>query len=139
MKVGEYTEVNFNSRYIYLASLLEINEGDSIYALFKNDCVELRTKEQYDSLISKLDGLIDKTKDLNKKIKYDNLRTSIRINSKIYVVFQKKRIFFEPEFVRRYSIGSGITIEQGNECLKLWNPNMFRIKRDDSVFKRGRR
>ena len=139
MEVGEYTEVNFNSRYIYLASLLEINEGDSIYALFKNDYVELRTKEQYDSLISKLDGLIDKTKDLNKKIKYDNLRTSIRMNSKIYVVFQKKRIFFEPEFVRRYSIGSGITIEQGNDCLKLWNPNMFRIKHDDSDFKRGRR
>ena len=87
MEVGEYTEVNFNSRYIYLASLLEINEGDSIYALFKNDYVELRTKEQYDSLILKLDGLIDKTKDSNKKIKYDNLRTSIRINSKIYVVF----------------------------------------------------
>ena len=139
MKVGEYTEVNFNSRYIYLASLLEINEGDSIYALFKNDYVELRTKEQYDSLILKLNRLIECADNIDDKNKYNNLRTSIRINSKIYVVFQKKRIFFGPEFVRRYSIGSGITIEQGNDCLKLWNPNMFRIKHDDSVFKRGRR
>ena len=139
MKVGEYTEVNFNSRYIYLASLLEINEGDSIYVLFKNDYVELRTKEQYDSLISRLDGLIECADNIDDKNKYNNLRTSIRINSKIYVVFQKKRIFFGPEFVRRYSIGSGITIEQGNDCLKLWNPNMFRIKHDDSDFKRGRR
>ena len=139
MEVGEYTEVNFNSRYIYLATLLEINEGDSIYALFKNDYVELRTKEQYDSLILKLDRSIERADNIGDKNKYNNLRSSIRRYSRMYDVVQKKRIFFGLEFVRRYSIGSSITIEQCNDCLKLWNPNMFRIKHDDSDFRRGRR
>lgn len=139
MKVGEYTEINFNSRYIYLASFVEINEGDIVYVLFKNDCVELRTKEQYDSLILKLDRLIDKTTDLSKKMQYTNLRSSVRMNLKKFDVYQKKRIFFGPDFVRRYSISDSIIVEQGSDCLRLWNPNMFRIRQDNSGIKRGRR
>lgn len=139
MEVGENTEINFNSRYIYLASFVKINEGDIVYVLFKNDCVELRTKEQYDSLILKLDRLIDKTTDLSKKMQYTNLRSSIRMNSKKFDVYQKKRIFFGPDFVRRYSISDSIIVEQGSDCLKLWNPSIFRIKQDDSAVKRGRR
>lgn len=139
MKVGEYTEINFNSRYIYLASFVEINEGDIVYVLFKNDCVELRTKEQYDSLILKLDRLIDNTRDIDKKEQYNTLRSNIRRYSRIYDVYQKKRIFFGPDFVRRYSISDSIIVEQGSDCLKLWNPNMFRIRQDNSAVKRARR
>ena len=72
-------------------------------------------------------------------MQYTNLRSSVRMNSKKFDVYQKKRIFFGPDFVRRYSVSDSIIVEQGSDCLKLWNSNMFRIRQDDSGIKRGRR
>lgn len=138
MKVGEFKEIKIRDS-LKVKQLMGLDIGDYVYALFKNNCIELRTKQQYDVLLGMLERKIDTSIEFSDKEKYKKYRTYVMGYSKTLAFNENHSIYFGVDVFNRYNFRDGAIVEKCSDCIRLWNPSIFRIKQDDSGIKRGRR
>lgn len=138
MEVGEFKEIKIRDS-LKVKQLMGLDIGDYVYALFKNNCIKLRTKQQYDVLLGMLERKIETSIEFSDKEKYKKYRTYVMDYSKTLAFNENHSIYFGVDVFNRYNFRDGAIVVKCSDCLRLWNPSIFRIKQDDSAVKRGRR
>ena len=135
MKVGEYRIIKIENN-VRLKQLMGIETDDFIYALFKNSCIELRTKAQYELLLR---GLDNKIKTSNEVEKYKKYRAYVMGYSRVLKLYENYSVHFGFDIINRYNLKDGAIIEKCSDCIKLWNLDIFRIKQNEDNNKKYRR
>ena len=138
MKVGEYKIIKIRGN-LRIKQLMGVEFEQFVYALFKNNCIELRTKEQYELLLKRLDKKIQTSNDNSEVEKYKKYRTYVMGYSRILELYENHGVYFGVDIINRYNLKDGSIIEKCSDCIKIWNPNIFKVKQNEDSRKRYRR
>ena len=138
MENGEYKIVKIRDN-LKVKQLMGIVDDNFIYVLFKNNCIELRTKEQHELLLNILDEKIRIGIDADEVEKYKKYKTYVIGYSRTFELYKNRSIYFGVDIINRYNLRNGAIVEKCSDCIRLWNSSLFKIKQDEDCHKKHRR
>lgn len=138
MKIGEYKTLKISSS-LRLKELMGIDTESFVYALFKKNCIELRTKEQYEFLLRWLDNKIKSCIDSSEIAKYKKYKANVIGYSKFLELYENYSVYFGYHIINHYNLRDGAIIEKCSDCIKIWNSSLFKIKHAEDNNKKYRR
>lgn len=133
METIEFKEHSLSRNCIYLKSIINIETDDILYVLSTKNYIEIRTRSQQEALLNKIIRLIQSNIGDEEKNKYEKLEYKVRNYSKPVKVTSKGSINLGSSVAGYYGLSSDgkVIIEKCNDCIRLWNPNMFNIYYDN--------
>ena len=110
-----------------LKNFIDVLPNDEVYMLLKTNCIEIRTKKQHEVLLKKISKLNSLTGD----DKYKRLYANIFTYSVSLTVNAIGEIRLGKSVVVNRGFDKNIIVEKCDDCIKIWNPRMFKKELDE--------